>query len=504
MKRATGEQKINSTTLRDSHTVIIGGGIGGLSMGIILATLGYPVTLIEKNKKTGGMMRSYTRNGIDCDIGIHYLGALDKGQVLRRCFDFMGVTTDIPLKRMGSTGIIDRYLIHHPANGPEVFDLPEGFGAYAENLKTAFPSETRAIDAFMTLLHKSARQLNNLTFLFDDLSTDILIDQAEPLSDIFDRLGCSRGLRSVIGVPAYWIGIPADRCPLFFHNMTLASYLFSAWRLVESGTHMADAFSNRFQALGGELITGREIRRIRIKDGQVSGVCLDDKTIVPANRVVSTVHPKVLIQMFDNHMLKPSYRKRIRGLKDTPGFFCVHARVDAGYNKELPYNLFHLDMETTGAGKHSMFIQLRRTGQSQWNRLTLLGDGRSQVWSPWEETLTGRRGEPYLQAKQQEADKMIARAAKTIGPFKSLKRLDTYTPLTIRDWVNSPNGSAYGVMKSSDQLLSTALLNRTAIKGLYLAGQSVMAPGVLGTVLGSFVTTKFIIGPKRFRQVVDL
>ncbi len=504
MKKATGGQKINSITLSDGQTVIIGGGIGGLSMGIILATLGYPVTLIEKNKQIGGMMRSYTRNGIDCDIGIHYLGALGKGQVLRRCFDFMGVTADIPLKRMGSAGIIDRYVIRHPANGPEVFDLPEGFKAYAENLKTAFPAEIRAIDEFMALLHRSARQLDHLSFLFDDLSTDILIDQAEPLSDIFDRLGCSLGLRSIIGVPAYWIGVPADRCPLFFHNMTLASYLFSAWRLVKSGTHMADAFSKRFRALGGEFITGREIRRIRVKDGQVSGVCLDDGKIVPAAGIVSTVHPKVLIQMFDDRMLKPSYRKRIQHLKDTPGFFCVHARVDAGYNREIPHNLFHLDMETTGVGRHSMFIQLRQTGQTRWNRLTLLGEGRSPIWSPWNDTLTRQRGEQYLMAKQREADKMITRAAKTIGPFQSLKLLDTYTPLTIRDWVNSPGGSAYGVMKSSDQLLSAALLSRTGIKGLYLAGQSVMAPGVLGTVLGSFVTTKFMIGPKRFRQVIEL
>ena len=99
---------------------------------------------------------------------------------------------------------------------------------------------------------------------------------------------------------------------------------------------------------------------------------------------------------------------------------------------------------------------------------------------------------------------MIALAGKEIGPFKSVKHLDTYTPLTIRDWVNSPNGSAYGAMKSSDQFLSTALLNRSKIKGLYLAGQSVMAPGVLGTVLGSFVTAKYMLGLKRFKQEITL
>ncbi len=33
--------------------------------------------------------------------------------------------------------------------------------------------------------------------------------------------------------------------------------------------------------------------------------------------------------------------------------------------------------------------------------------------------------------------------------------LDTYTPLTIRDGANSPGGSAYGVLRSSSQMLGT-------------------------------------------------
>ncbi len=486
------------------HTLIIGGGVGGLSMGIILATLGYPVTLIEKNQQAGGMMRSYSRRGIDCDIGVHYLGALGRGQALRRCFDFLDVTADIPLTRMGSAGIIDRYIIRHPENGPEVFDLPEGFNAYAENLKTAFPSETRAIDAFMVLLRQSAGHLDDLSLLYDNLSMNILIDQAEPLKTVFDRLGFSKGLRSVIGVPAYWIGVPADRCPLFLHNMTLASYLFSAWRLTESGTRMADAFASRFKSLGGRIITGHAVRRLRVKDGRVAGIRLDDDKVIDAAQVVSTVHPRLLIDMLNAETVKPSYRKRIRRLEDTPGFFCVHARIDAGAHKAIPHNLFYLDMQAAGPGTRSMFIQLRRTDQPRWHRLTLLGDGRARLWAPWEETTSRRRGDHYLAVKDREAEKMIRRAEKIVGPFKSLTLLDTYTPLTIRDWVGSPDGSAYGIMKSSNQLLSTALLNRSAIKGLFLAGQSVLAPGILGTILGSFVTARFIIGPDRFRRRITL
>jgi len=66
--------------------VIIGSGIGGLSSAIILAGIGYDVTVVEKNRQPGGLLRSYTRDGIECEVGVHYLGSLDKGQVLRKFF----------------------------------------------------------------------------------------------------------------------------------------------------------------------------------------------------------------------------------------------------------------------------------------------------------------------------------------------------------------------------------------------------------------------------------
>lgn len=59
--------------------LVIGSGIGGLSTGIILAKLGFDVTVIEKNPQPGGMVRSYVRRGVQCDVGLHYLGALDHG-----------------------------------------------------------------------------------------------------------------------------------------------------------------------------------------------------------------------------------------------------------------------------------------------------------------------------------------------------------------------------------------------------------------------------------------
>ena len=48
------------------------------------------------------------------------------------------------------------------------------------------------------------------------------------------------------------------------------------------------------------------------------------------------------------------------------------------------------------------------------------------------------------------------------------------------------------------------MLNRPLMKGLILAGQSVMAPGIMGTIMGSLNAVKQIIGPDRFKEAILL
>ena len=68
------------------NIVIIGSGIGGLSTGIILSLMNFHVTVVEKNPLPGGLMRSYRRGGIDCPVGIHYVGALWAEEPLGKMF----------------------------------------------------------------------------------------------------------------------------------------------------------------------------------------------------------------------------------------------------------------------------------------------------------------------------------------------------------------------------------------------------------------------------------
>jgi len=489
---------------QNNKALIIGSGIGGLSMAIILSKLGFDVTVIEKNRAPGGMLRSYVRRGIHCNVGVHYMGALDKGQVLRRLFDYLGITENLPLIRMGVDGPVDRYYFTNAFDGPRQFDMPVGLDAYEATLKAVFQKEKRAIDGFMVLLRKSAEELDRLEFLFRNLSPADLIDQTEPLWSVLNQLGCSSGLKSVLSVPSVWIGVPPPLCPQFYHTMTLASYLFSAWRLESNGAHMVKQLVQRLTDLGGSVICGQAVRHINVHGGITTGLTLENGEQYDAPLVVGTVHPNVVLGLLGSEKIKPSYRRRISGLENTDGMFGVNALVPTANHKPIPHNVFSMKADTDGTVNDVIYTQLRPSGRPESLLLTLITRGHDELWHPWNKTRTGYRGAGYEAAKMALAHDLIQKIEPITNQLKGLEVIDTYTPLTIRDWVNSPNGSAYGVMRSDRQMLSAALLNRTAVKGLYLAGQSVMAPGILGTILGSLVTAKFIVGPNRFNDEVQL
>ena len=489
-----------SFAFSEKNVLILGSGIGGLSAGIMLAQLGFKTTIIEKNSQPGGMMRSYKRNGIACNVGVHYLGALDKGQMLDRLFDFLGVNGRIPIKRMGTGGVIDRYYMDSDLIPTGMFDMPEGLDAYEQNLYQAFCGEQKQITAIVKNLRRAARKINSLEFLFSGRNDFEILEHARPMGELMAQWNCSPGLRSVLGVPAVWIGVPLSACPSFYHNMVLASYLLSSWRLKCSGSQMAEVFVDRFKSLGGRIITGDAVSEV-IAPGRVAeGVRLESGRELKAPVIIGAIHPKKILGMLPENAVKPSYRKRITRLEDTHGICGVHVAVNADEHPALDYNLFKIHSHPDGNIDDLVFYQMRKTGQKEKNLLTILVDGQDKQWEKWTATRTGRRGSDYNDLKIREAEERIKEAESLLGPLRNYQILDVYTPLSIRDWVGSPDGTAYGVQRSARQLLSAALLNRTAVKGLFLAGQSVLAPGILGTIIGSLVTVKFIIGQQWFKR----
>jgi len=248
------------------NIVIIGSGIGGLSAGILLARLGWRVSIVEKNSVPGGLMRSYRRAGLNCPVGVHYVGALGANEPLGRMFAFLGLNVENLFCRMGQEGVIDRYLFDDFS-----FDLPPGIKAYEENLRKAFPKDAAAIDYVMNNLREISGRMQDTAFLLNQGDPFQNMDYYQPLGEFLNKLAASPGLRAVLSVPCQLIGVEPDGCPLIIHHMVLAGYLFSAWRLKDSGAKMADILMERFYELGGKLFLNDAAEEILLESAKVTG-----------------------------------------------------------------------------------------------------------------------------------------------------------------------------------------------------------------------------------------
>ena len=480
------------------NIVIIGSGIGGLSAGIILSGLNFKVTVVEKNLLPGGLMRSYLRSGLDCPVGVHYVGALGEKEPLGKMFHALGIPVDELFVPMGQEGIIDRYIFDDLT-----FDLPAaGIDALEEKLRNTFPRDTAALDVIMVNLREISRRVMDPSFLLSQGDPFQNMDYYLPMGELLDSLHVSSGLRAVLSVPCNLIGVPLNDCPVIFHHMVLASYLFSSWRLKEGGRKMTDVFVRRLQEAGGSLILNDGVKKISVAEGKVTAVILESGTALPADAVVAAIHPKILLGLLDENTLRESYRRRILGLKETLGVIAVQVSVDAVAHPEISHNIYRLRKDENGLIEDGVFYQLRGGNSSASNLLSMITKSLYGEWSQWEDTVSGRRGQDYEEKKMSIAQDLLKQAEEIFGDLKDARILDVYTPLTIRDYVSSPEGACYGVMRSSRQLLKVVSLNNVPIHGLCLAGQNALAPGVMGSILGSFNAARQIIGAERFAREI--
>jgi all-trans-retinol 13,14-reductase len=482
-------------TVEGKNIVIIGSGIGGLSTGILLSILNYNVTIVEKNPLPGGLMRSYRRSGMDCPVGVHYVGALGDDEPLGKIFRLLGISVSDLFERMGQNGVIDRYIFDD-----FIFDLPTGIDDYEKNLKTAFPNDTAAIDIIMKNLREFARFMLDPSFLYNQGDLFRNIEYFNSMGEYLQKLNASDDLRAVLAVPAQLIGVPMVECPVIFHHMVLAGYLFSSWRLKESGSKMADTFVQRFTELGGKLILNDGGEKIFLKSGKVTGLQLESGNSLPADAVVAAVHPKTVLSLLAPDALKDSYRQRVLSLRETDGVIVIQVSVNAQAHQEMSHNIYRLEAIEQGTLNNGVFYQLRRGNVDGINLLSIITKSSYSEWSKWENTTSGKRGRDYEEKKLNIAQDLLRGADEILGNLQNPKVMDVFTPLTLRDHVNCPEGSCYGLMRSTRQLLKIASLNKVPLSGLYLAGQNVVAPGVLGTILGSFNAVSKIAGSEQLAK----
>ena len=130
--------------------IVIGSGIGGLSVAALLAKHGGKrVLVLERHYVPGGYTHTFRRPGYEWDVGVHYIGEMQEGKLLRTLFDEL---TEEELKWADLGEVYDKIII-----GEEAFDFQKGRENLKRSLKKRFPKETQAIDKYFALVQQSVK-----------------------------------------------------------------------------------------------------------------------------------------------------------------------------------------------------------------------------------------------------------------------------------------------------------------------------------------------------------
>ena len=86
--------------------IIIGGGLGGLFLGKLMARARMEVTILEQGLQPGGALQTFVREGIRFDTGFHTVGGMEPGGPLRKIMEPFGLTY-LPWEKAGEDECID-------------------------------------------------------------------------------------------------------------------------------------------------------------------------------------------------------------------------------------------------------------------------------------------------------------------------------------------------------------------------------------------------------------
>lgn len=504
--------------IKDKYDVaIIGSGLGGLQCAYILSKHGYKVAVFEKNHQIGGSLQVFSRQKTIFDTGVHYLGGLGEGQNLHQYFNYFGLNQNNLKLRQLDINCFDSIEF---GDNFEPYYLAQGYKNFADSLKRQFPDEGKAIDDYCYLVQDycSKFKLYNLEVPgMSDYTRDSELLEANAY-DVIDSLSSNKLLTAVLAGNMMLYAGHKENTPFFVHALVTNSYVESSYRVADGGSQIAIELSRQIRKMGGELFRRTEIVGAHVEEKSIVYLKTADGDEIYADKFISNLHPSITIDLIGKDNFKPSYKKRISKIRNTTACFCSHFVLKENAFDYLNYNIYHhKDIEEVwniNVSKDdwpaSVMISTPANTKTpgKANGLTVMTYMEHEYFNTWGSTqntvtISDDRGAEYQKLKDEFQDRMLKRVEKKFpGVSDLIVHSESSTPLTFRDYLNTPNGSAYGMWKDCHTPLNAFMNPRTNVKNLYLTGQNIVMHGILGVTVGSFITCFFFVDKEKLMEDV--
>jgi phytoene dehydrogenase-like protein len=269
--------------MADAYDVIvIGGGLGGLTVAGLVAQAGRKTLLIERNHEVGGAASTYKVGDLVVEASLHETSdprnSIDpKHHALTK----LGIIDEVEWVPTGS--------LYEVRGGPvgEPFVLPDNFAQARGALVERFPSAATGIGSVLGDMERIANGLGALStgreafrspmqgFLALAKLGPVVRGWRLSLAERFDRaFGDNEAVKCAFaGNLAYYHDDPATLWWVFF-AVAQGGFLASGGRYIRGGSRcLSEALARALTSAGGDVLLGRSATKIVIdRDGCPSSV----------------------------------------------------------------------------------------------------------------------------------------------------------------------------------------------------------------------------------------
>jgi phytoene dehydrogenase-like protein len=455
--------------------VVIGAGMSGLAAGIRLAMFGRKVVILERHNAPGGLNSFYFKDGRKHDVGLHAMtnyvppGPRAKGAPLNKILRQLRLTReDLDLAEQKGSRV---------AWPGESLRFTNDFAVLESEVARAFPNE---IDRFRKL-DAAIRASASEAVALDAAPRSARTVLAEYLRDPI--------LADMLLLPLMYYGSAQEHDMEWpqFCIMWQALYHEGFARPFEGVRRIIHALTDKYRELGGERCMKCGVAQLRVREGSVAEIVLDDGHVLTAHNVLSSAGLAETLRLCDDQPKDASstdigrlsfvetitmldVQPHALGWDDTIIFFndaerLVYARPGELVDPRSGVICFPNNYQYSG-GRQLAEGVLRVTAQANFDRwMALVPDAPAYATEKlrWYERL------------QEQALKFVPPQAPAVLRQHTVAS-DMFTPRTILHFTGHLAGAIYG---SSRKIRD----GRTHLANLFLCGTDQGFLGITGAML---------------------
>lgn len=496
-------------------TVVIGSGMSGLTCAAVLSRAGQCVLVLEQHYIAGGGSHMFElKGGLKFDSGLHYLVPYS-GLLIWLAAG--GDEAPLRFERMGEPdGTFDRIALGD--DPPFAIKHDE---AHLPDLYARFPEHSADIDRYLEV---SERVLKRFPLFVLSKALPKWLQKpwhrfvlgetwrryaGRSVRAVLEEITDEPRLAGLLAGPWMDTGAPPERATFMLGACVARGLAIEGGAYPVGGSgELAKCLIPPIRAAGGRVLVRAKVREIVIdrRSGRVTGVEMDDGTLIPCRQVVSSAgYHNTFGRLVSEDVTKGLDIPRRLSIGNSCGFVMANIGL-RGSPEELGLSCANLwyhptrpDGDMFGAVNDFLrdprdrsndpmmmvtFPSIKDRGAA--DRDTTTCQLLCMAEYAWFEKYAGgrarRRGQEYKALKAEWGERLVGLLLRFYPQLEGrIELVDVSTPLSIEHYLGSHEGGAVGLDQTPERFTDWELVrrldSRTEIPGLWLTGQDTITCG---------------------------